>query len=617
MAKEKNKIIETPQDSIDSIEQIFDQVSMKNLFPKGEQRGFNDVLGNIDKDVETGSKEVSQAKKELLNLAAKDPAGNMTNEIQKLRQLGYKSIEIIVESEYENKSTRFKNNKIKHYQNKFDKELKEQLKEVIANVAVDVKLGPKKVKGIDDGLFNQVQSIRESIGLGTKPLSVEKKDLPVYDKYLNDVFKHKPDQEVKLDSNTNRDKSILARAARVVTQAIFFPITALVNHIAKSQSYPTKQADRLYISAIREELVENMKQESFDKELKALTPEQNKKFKELGKKLLETNYGQLLSSRVKGKEYYNDLPFYENLAFVARTAKIELSTDEKKLIKLADKITSNCSKAVAKYEKTKEYKEKLAIKVKEKDGANNVQICKLKNGNDAKYKIHKVDNAQGTVIYFHGNGDNLNNYSKKALNEMYPNHNVIVMAYPGYSGTKGPTNRESIESAVEQMYNHIKTDDKNQGLFKVPIISSGLSVGGYYAAKFANDHSECKGLMLQNTYSNTTQTKGLEFASGPHRVFSNQVLDTESVLKHMRPDMPVVISHGKQDQVFDHKKNAQQNYNSSKSMYKKIILHDGDHGNANFRGNLDEMKELQKIKKEKQVQITQKLPIKQNKSRSL
>ncbi len=591
------------------IQEIFDQVTMKNLFPKGGQKNVSNVLDSMP-----------NAKKELLSLAAKDPVGNMTNDIQKLRQLGYKSIEMIVESEYEKESVRFKKDKISQYQGKFDKELKEQLKGVIDNVAVDVKLG---TKGVNDALLDQVQNIRGSVGLESKPLPIAKKDLHVYDKYLNDVFKHKPTEEVKLDSNANRDKSILARAARVITQAIFFPITALVNYVAKGVTYPTKQAEKLYLQKYKNELVADVgdgaSKKALSTELGKLTDKQKKMFDNLDKKLQKLyQYPQLGSPTEKG--YYEKLSSLVMLYKKDREFTNSLTEDDRKIIKLADKISAKCSKesdnAIAKYEKTKDYKEKLATKINEADKANDVQSHKLENGNDAKYKIHKVENAQGTIVHFHGNGDNLNNYSREKLNEMYPNQNVIVMAYPGYSGTKGPTNKKNIESSLDQVYNHIKNDDKNKDLFKVPIISSGISVGGYYATKFANDHSECTGLMLQNTYSNTTQTKGFEFASGPHRVFSNEVLDTESVLKHMRPDMPVVISHGKRDTIFDPEKNAQQNYNSSKSMYKKITIHDGGHNDGNFSENLGKMKELQE-KKAQSKGIIKKLPIKQDKGVSL
>lgn len=383
---------------------------------------------------------------------------NMTQMIQKIRQVG----SLLIETEHA--STEDKS-KVAGRKKDFDEKLKFAIKEMMHEFAREEKVEPEK-----------------------------------YDKYIEDIFKHKPGQPVRLDTDQKRDLSSTMKLLRRAIQFLTLGLTFIVDYFMVHESFPAER-------------VRAMEAES---------------------------YG-LDASSIKKK----------------KLSPAQVEEAWKKI-----------------------------------DKENGVTTHTLRNGSEGKYVLHKTSVVEplGTVVYFHGNADRLSSLgNKESLDKRYPGYNVIVLEYPGYSRTQGPSNKDNIEKVTNEMYDAIKKDQKNAELFRGPVVAMGYSIGGYFAAKFANDHDECKGLILQNTYTQSSNIKSLELLQGPLSVLSDQIMDTESVLKHMRPDMPLVISYAYNDSLFDYKTNGEVNIKSANAIYKGASGFSGTHGTTDTKSDLEQL----------------------------
>ncbi|MDA0939083.1 MAG: alpha/beta fold hydrolase [Proteobacteria bacterium] len=351
----------------------------------------------------------------------------------------------------------------------------------------------KLQKQFDDEFRNYLQRYLQRDG--NDNFTANDKD--TYNKYLENIFAHNPDQDVRLDEDNYRDIGALKKISMKIIRILFYPISLLISHIVNAVMFPMQFSK---MRATREEDIHEM----------------------------------------------------------------------------------------------------------------------TLNGNICKYILIKRDanNAKGTVLYFHGNGETIADGmpNMKSLHD----YNIILMEYPGYLESSGKPWRKNIEKTFDDMYKEIKT--QNQELFNSnkDVFSIGYSIGGYFAARFACNNKECSGLALLNTYSNTTQIKGLEWLSGVQRIFSpTEILDTENVLKRMSPNLPLVISYAKNDDIFDPKNNSQRNFKVANSTLKEINEIEGDHCDIDMKA-LFNLQKLQNEKSKSNTNFTDKLKsfIKDNTERS-
>ena len=174
----------------------------------------------------------------------------------------------------------------------------------------------------------------------------------------------------------------------------------------------------------------------------------------------------------------------------------------------------------------------------------------------AKYGLITTDNPnpEGTIFLFHGNASSIRNEALYA-EDNYPNYNIVIMEYPGYSSSPGKPNKKHIEESILEVYDHVT----NHNNLKKPFIAIGESIGGYYAAYLAQK-KELNGLALLSTYS-ILENAIYNFRFN-RSIFGQENLDTTLILQQL--NIPVVISHGEKDEIFDYTNNAKKNFASLK-----------------------------------------------------
>ncbi len=194
--------------------------------------------------------------------------------------------------------------------------------------------------------------------------------------------------------------------------------------------------------------------------------------------------------------------------------------------------------------------------------------------------------AKGVVIYFHGNRENVNRYSKFANNFTQHGYEVWMPDYPGYGKSTGKLTEQTLYAEALQVYQLAKAKFPQE-----KIILYGKSLGSGIATQLASVR-DCKRLILETPY--------YSIASLSKRFFWMYPVDM--VLKYKIPQneylqkvvAPVSIFHGTDDWVITYN-NALRLKSLLKPTDEFITIEKGDHHNLNdfavFHQKLDSLLE--------------------------
>lgn len=163
-------------------------------------------------------------------------------------------------------------------------------------------------------------------------------------------------------------------------------------------------------------------------------------------------------------------------------------------------------------------------------------------------KLHGwfIDHNQprGTVLYFHGNGENVSMLSPllEQLNDTYQLR-VLALDYRGYGKSEGKPNEKGIyqdsRAALRWLNERTNTTPND-------IIMFGRSIGGGVAVELAAGEG-CQALVLENTFTSLPDAAAEHFPWLPVRlVMRNRY---PSVDRIARCQQPLLQSHGTADEV--------------------------------------------------------------------
>ena len=149
--------------------------------------------------------------------------------------------------------------------------------------------------------------------------------------------------------------------------------------------------------------------------------------------------------------------------------------------------------------------------------------------------------AKGVVLYFHGNRDNINRYSKYASNFTKNGYEVWMIDYPGYGKTTGKFTEENVYMQAKEMYKLA-----NSRFGKDSIIVYGKSLGSGIAAYLASKKI-CKRLILETPYYSIPDLFSHYAPVFPVNAMTHFKFPTGEYLKEV--NIPVTIFHGNDDGV--------------------------------------------------------------------
>lgn len=158
-------------------------------------------------------------------------------------------------------------------------------------------------------------------------------------------------------------------------------------------------------------------------------------------------------------------------------------------------------------------------------------------------RIPPVDGAP-TVLFFHGNGDQLSDLVGFFQALHLTGLGVVAMEYPGYGASHGQSpSEDAIDADAETL---IRWLEKNRGLTEDHLVLVGHSLGtGVAAAMAARSHG--KRLVLLSPYTSIAAMGARVVPWLPTRLLTLDRFDTAA--KAPKIEMPVLIVHGRRDMV--------------------------------------------------------------------
>lgn len=167
------------------------------------------------------------------------------------------------------------------------------------------------------------------------------------------------------------------------------------------------------------------------------------------------------------------------------------------------------------------------------------EIIKLKSPDGIELSaLHLINPAaKYTILYAHGNAEDLGDIRQVLENLNALGFNVFAYDYRGYGTSQGTPSEQNAYKDIDTAYNYL-----TQVLKVAPqnIIIYGRSVGGGSAVDLAA-RKQVAGLILESTFTSAFRVK-VPFPILPFDRFSN--IDKIDDIK-----APVLIMHGKEDNV--------------------------------------------------------------------
>ena len=159
-------------------------------------------------------------------------------------------------------------------------------------------------------------------------------------------------------------------------------------------------------------------------------------------------------------------------------------------------------------------------------------------------KINPQDSPTGTILYSHGNGENvaqLLHWAEQMRSDFQCN--VLVFDYAGYGKSEGQPTASGILADGLAAMNYLV---QQEGIPTQQIILYGFSLGGSVAVDLASKH-EVKALIVESSFTSLGDMGRKMFPFIPAEYFLWEQLSSIKKIGDVR--CPVFISHGQADQV--------------------------------------------------------------------
>ncbi len=152
-------------------------------------------------------------------------------------------------------------------------------------------------------------------------------------------------------------------------------------------------------------------------------------------------------------------------------------------------------------------------------------------------------NARGTVLYFHGNGNNISGSMWDATAAYRLGLNGFFVDYRGYGQSEGTPSEQGLYADAEAAWRHL-TDER--GISPDEIIIMGQSLGGGVASWLAQQHTPAA-LVLMSTFTSAVDLGAETYPILPVHLLARNRYPTIERLPDI--DALVLITHARGDRV--------------------------------------------------------------------
>lgn len=153
------------------------------------------------------------------------------------------------------------------------------------------------------------------------------------------------------------------------------------------------------------------------------------------------------------------------------------------------------------------------------------------------------DSARATVIFCHGNGENIGDDMDYIDFYIGLKANVLIFDYRGYGRSSGKPSEQATYEDIMACWKYLT---ETRGIPASEIVLIGRSLGGGVASWLASK-VEPRGLVLESTFTSVPDRGAELFPFLPVRLLARIHYDTRARLPEIK--CPILILHGRQDEV--------------------------------------------------------------------
>jgi abhydrolase domain-containing protein 17 len=188
---------------------------------------------------------------------------------------------------------------------------------------------------------------------------------------------------------------------------------------------------------------------------------------------------------------------------------------------------------------------------------NSVFKLKTPNGEKISAKFFKNESANFTILFSHGNAEDINELSPFFEELSKTGFSVLAYEYRGYGSSDGKPSKKNAYEDIETAYNYLVNDQK---ISPEKIIFHGRSLGGAISIDLAS-RKKCGGLIVESSFISAFRVV-TRVAIYPFDRF-------ESISKIDRVKCPKLFIHGKSDTLIPiwHGEKLFANANDPKSFF--------------------------------------------------
>lgn len=154
-----------------------------------------------------------------------------------------------------------------------------------------------------------------------------------------------------------------------------------------------------------------------------------------------------------------------------------------------------------------------------------------------------ADNAQGTLLFFHGNAGNISHRldSLHIFNAL--NLDVLIFDYRGYGQSEGSPTEQGTYLDAEAAWHYLTSE---RSIPAGNILLFGRSLGGAVAAHLASRH-QAMGLALESTFTSVPDMAAELYPLLPVRWLASFRYNTKAALDAV--SYPLFIAHSPEDEI--------------------------------------------------------------------
>jgi len=190
------------------------------------------------------------------------------------------------------------------------------------------------------------------------------------------------------------------------------------------------------------------------------------------------------------------------------------------------------------------------------------------DGEHLRAWVMRAADPRANVIYFHGNGANLSNWSPILTRIVQHGYSVFAFDYRGYGQSTGHPNERGLYRDVDAVIKHASANQSS-----MPTIYWGRSLGGTMAA-YAATVQPPDGIILESAFVNARAA----IRSSPVLLvlsfFSSYRFPTAEFAN--RANRPVLVMHGNRDSVIPFAL-GQELFNRLTVPKQFVVIEGGDH----------------------------------------